>query len=170
MATARVFRSGNSQAVRLPKDYRLKGPEVEIFRRGEEIVLREKAEGLVRAFEILVDLPADVLPEDRGDREAVLSVITYGELVYGVEKSQVREQARGHLAELASLLPVMELPMRAGEFYGSIRATLAARGDMIGNNDLWIAAHAKAAGLILVTNNEREFRRIHGLEIQNWAD
>jgi tRNA(fMet)-specific endonuclease VapC len=41
---------------------------------------------------------------------------------------------------------------------------------MIGNNDLWIAAHAKAAGLILVTNNEREFRRIDGLEIQNWAD
>jgi virulence-associated protein VagC len=48
MATARVFRSGNSQAVRLPKEYRLKGPE--IFRRGEEIVLREKTEGLVRAF------------------------------------------------------------------------------------------------------------------------
>jgi tRNA(fMet)-specific endonuclease VapC len=68
------------------------------------------------------------------------------------------------------LLPVLKLPSRAGEFYGSIRAALAARGDMIGNNDLWIAAHAKAAGLILVTNNEREFRRIDGLEIQNWAD
>jgi tRNA(fMet)-specific endonuclease VapC len=63
----------------------------------------------------------------------------------------------------------MELPMRAGEFYGSIRAALAAAGGMIGNNDLWIAAHAKAAGLILVTNNEREFRRIEGLGIQNWA-
>ena len=102
--------------------------------------------------------------------EAVLSVITYGELVYGAEKSQSREQARKQLAELAGLLPVMELPMRAGEFYGSMRAALAAEGDMIGNNDLWIAAHAKAAGLILVTNNEREFRRIQGLEIQNWAD
>ena len=66
------------------------------------------------------------------------------------------------------MLPVLELPSRAGEFYGSIRAALAARGDMIGNNDLWIAAHAKAA-VILVTNNEREFRRIDGLEIQNWA-
>ena len=85
-------------------------------------------------------------------------------------KSQFREQARRQLAELAGLLPVLELPSRAGEFYGSIRAALAARGDMIGNNDLWIAAHAKAAGLILVTNNEREFRRIDGLEIQNWAD
>ena len=102
--------------------------------------------------------------------EAALSVITYGELVYGAEKSRSREQARRQLAELAGLLPVMELPLRAGEFYGSIRATLATAGGMIGNNDLWIAAHAKAASLILVTNNEREFRRIQGLEIQNWAD
>jgi len=102
--------------------------------------------------------------------EAVLSVITYGELVYGIEKSQFREQTGKQLAELAGLLPVMELPPRAGEFYGSIRAALAAEGGMIGNNDLWIAAHAKAAGLILVTNNEREFQRIQELEIENWAD
>jgi len=67
MPTARVFRSGNSQAVRLPKEYRLKGTEVEIFRRGDEIVLREKAEGLVRAFEILAELPDDILSEARDD-------------------------------------------------------------------------------------------------------
>ena len=102
--------------------------------------------------------------------EAVLSVITYGELVYGTEKSQFREQANRQLAELAGLLPVMALPPSAGEFYGSMRAALEVRGGMIGNNDLWIAAHAKAAGLILVTSNEREFRRVQGLEIQNWAD
>jgi len=102
--------------------------------------------------------------------EAVLSVITYGELVYGAEKSQFHEQANRQLAELASLLPVMELPLRAGEFYGSIRAALEAEGCMIGNNDLWIAAHAKAASLILVTNNEREFRRVQDLDIQNWAE
>lgn len=102
--------------------------------------------------------------------EAVLSVITYGELVYGTEKSQFREQAHSQLAELAGLLPVMPLPPRAGEFYGAIRAALAGEGRMIGNNDLWIAAHARAAGLVLVTNNEREFRRIEGLEIENWAE
>jgi antitoxin VapB len=66
MAT-RVFRSGNSQAVRLPKEFRFKGKEVEIFRRGEEIVLREKRKGLERAFEILANLPDDVLPEGRID-------------------------------------------------------------------------------------------------------
>jgi antitoxin VapB len=67
MAIARVFRSGNSQAVRLPKEFRLKGTEVEIFRRGDEIVLREKAEGLMRAFEILAGLPDDFLTDGRGD-------------------------------------------------------------------------------------------------------
>jgi tRNA(fMet)-specific endonuclease VapC len=101
--------------------------------------------------------------------EAVLSVITYGELVYGAEKSRFRGQALGQLAELAGLVPVMELPLQAGQFYGVIRASLEAKGETIGNNDLWIAAHAKAAGLTLVTNNESEFRRIHGLKIQNWV-
>ena len=59
MATARVFRSGNSQAVRLPKEFRFKGKEVEIFRRGQEIVLREKEATLGRAFELLASLPDD---------------------------------------------------------------------------------------------------------------
>jgi len=57
MATAKVFKSGNSQALRLPKAFRLKGPEVEIFRRGGEIVLREKKRGMARAFELLAGLP-----------------------------------------------------------------------------------------------------------------
>jgi antitoxin VapB len=60
MATAKVFRSGNSQAVRLPKQYRLKSTEVEIYRRGEEIVLREKRGTMARAFELLATLPDDV--------------------------------------------------------------------------------------------------------------
>ena len=102
--------------------------------------------------------------------EAVVSVITYGELIYGAEKSQFREQAIRQLSELAGLMPVMELPPQAGQFYGAIRAALEANGEIIGNNDLWIAAHAKSAGLILVTSNEREFRRIPGLKIQNWVD
>jgi tRNA(fMet)-specific endonuclease VapC len=102
--------------------------------------------------------------------EAVLSVITYGELIYGAEKSQFCEQATRQLTELAGLVPVMELPVQAGQYYGAIRAALEARGEMIGNNDLWIAAHAKAGGLTLITNNEREFQRIQGLKVQNWVN
>lgn len=69
MATARVFKSGNSQAVRLPKDFRLKGPEVEISRRGRDIVLREReARGLSEAFEALVSLPADIFDDIKDER------------------------------------------------------------------------------------------------------
>jgi antitoxin VapB len=56
MATARVFKSGNSQAVRLPKQFRVKSKELEIERRGNEIVLREKTEGMGRAFHLLTEL------------------------------------------------------------------------------------------------------------------
>lgn len=60
MATAKVFRSGNSQAVRLPKQYRLKSSEVEIYRRGDEIILREPPQTMARAFEILISLPEEI--------------------------------------------------------------------------------------------------------------
>src|SRR5271163_1440923 len=116
--------------------------------------------------------PPEVLARFRRLRpgEAVISVITYGELIYGVAKSRFRERATEQLMELASLMPVMELPLQAGQCYGTIRAALEAKGEIIGNNDLWIAAHAKAAALTLVTSNEQEFRRIQGLKVQNWVD
>lgn len=101
--------------------------------------------------------------------DAVLSVITYGELLYGAERSQQRAHALVSLARIVSLLPVVPLPEEAAAAYGEIRAALEARGEMIGGNDLWIAAHARSAGLILVTNNEREFKRVPGLKLQNWT-
>ena len=101
--------------------------------------------------------------------DAVLSVITYGELLYGAERSQQRTRALESLARLVSLLPVLPLPEEAASAYGEIRATLEKRGQMIGGNDLWIAAHAKSAELTLVTNNELEFKRVPGLKLQNWA-
>lgn len=101
--------------------------------------------------------------------EAVLSVITYGELLFGVEKSRDRIRAHRDLAELVGLIPAMSMPLEAWHTYGAIRAALEAKGEVIGNNDLWIAAHAKAADLTLVTNNEREFARVPGLKLQNWT-
>ncbi|MGC1617012.1 MAG: type II toxin-antitoxin system VapC family toxin [Candidatus Acidiferrum sp.] len=101
--------------------------------------------------------------------EAAMSVITQGELLYGAERSQQREMSMRALEELSALIPVLALPAEAGPEYGRIRADLERRGLTIGNNDLWIAAHAKAGDFVLVTNNEKEFRRIGGLRIENWA-
>ena len=67
MTTTRVFKSGNSQAVRLPKEFYVNSKVLEIFRRGDEIVLREPSEGLTRAFELLANLPDDFFAEGRQD-------------------------------------------------------------------------------------------------------
>jgi tRNA(fMet)-specific endonuclease VapC len=101
--------------------------------------------------------------------EAALSVITYGELTYGRRRVHGGRRLWERLRELVHWLPTLPLPETATEGYGTIRAELAAKGEMIGNNDLWIAAHAVAAGLTLVTNNEKEFRRVRGLNVRNWA-
>jgi tRNA(fMet)-specific endonuclease VapC len=101
--------------------------------------------------------------------EAVVSVITYGELLYGAIKRGQMATEREKWRELVHLLPVLPLPVETSEKYGAIRAELEASGKVIRNNDLWIAAHAMAAGLMLVTNNEKEFRRVRGLRVQNWA-
>jgi tRNA(fMet)-specific endonuclease VapC len=101
--------------------------------------------------------------------DAVISVITWGELVYGAQKSKQHKKALELLREFKSFVPVLPIPENTGNTYGAIRALLESKGTPIGNNDLWIAAHAKATGLTLVTNNEREFQRVAGLKIQNWV-
>jgi tRNA(fMet)-specific endonuclease VapC len=102
--------------------------------------------------------------------EAALSVITFGELAVGVEKSADPVASLKGLQELASVIPILPLPATAGIVYGKLRAELERKGQTIGNNDFWIAAHAIASGLTLVTNNAREFRRVPGLTIENWAE
>ena len=101
--------------------------------------------------------------------EAALSVITYGELLYEAAKSAHKTAALQRLSELVHFLPALSLPETAAEAYGNIREDLELKGEMIGNHDLWIAAHALAAELILVTNNEKEFRRVRRLKVENWT-
>lgn len=120
-------------------------------------IRQKKPETLLRRFETL------------RQGEAAISVITYGELFYGAQKSSQRASATERLRELVVLLPALPLPEAAAEVYGKVRAELESKGQKIGNNDLWIASHALAADLILVTNNENEFSRVRGLKIQNWA-
>lgn len=97
------------------------------------------------------------------------SVIVLGELAYGIAKSKRKRDAQSRLDSLLIGVSIDELPASAGEHYGDIRATLEAAGKPIDANDLWIAAHARADGLTLVTNNTREFRRVKGLKVENWV-
>ncbi len=98
-----------------------------------------------------------------------ISAITLAELEYGVEKSSKVEKNRASLAELVSVLEVLSFDNRAAIEYGEICAYLQKSGTPIGTMDTLIAAHAKAEGKILVTNNEREFSRIPDLKIENWV-
>ena len=120
-------------------------------------IRRERPQAVLDRFSVL---PAG---------STAISVITYGELVYGVQKSPESRKAMLILEELTAVIPVLPMAADVAKNYGAIRSDLAARGELIGNNDLWIAAHAKSLGLILVTNNEREFQRVEGLTIENWA-
>lgn len=101
--------------------------------------------------------------------DAVISAVTFGELIYGAERHERRAQFLRAIDEFVALVPVQPVPAAAGAVYGKLRSELERKGQIIGNNDLWIAAHAKAAGLTLVTNNVREFKRVRGLKMENWA-
>ena len=101
--------------------------------------------------------------------EALISAIAYGELLFGASKSRAPDDARANITALVSIAAVASLPLDAAGYYADIRHALEAKGTPIGGNDLWIAAHAQASGLILVTNNQREFTRVRGLKLQNWA-
>jgi len=100
--------------------------------------------------------------------QLVMSAITYGELHYGACKSGQLPRALTQLEELVQDIPVESLDSTVARAYGEIRATLE-KGRLIGNNDLWIGAHAMALDVTLATNNEREFKRIAGLSVENWT-
>lgn len=101
--------------------------------------------------------------------QVVMSAITYGELHYGASKSGQRVRALTQLQELIRDIPVESVNSEAAQAYGEIRAALEKQGRVIGNNDLWIGAHAFALDVTLATNNVREFKRIAGLSVENWT-
>ncbi len=98
-----------------------------------------------------------------------ISAITLSELLHGVEKSAVPERNLAVVENFCSRLDVLPYGPKASLHYGQIRAALERRGTPIGVNDLHIAAHARSEGLTLVSNNLREFERVEGLLLENWA-
>ena len=101
--------------------------------------------------------------------DVCISAISRCELTYGVEVSPRRRQDQAALDVYLRHVAVLDYPSDAARDYAVIRADLKKRGTMIGANDLLIAAHARCLGLTLVTNNMREFRRVQGLKVENWA-
>ena len=101
--------------------------------------------------------------------EIGLSAITYLELIYGAWKSSRYEAAYKTVVALRSVIQILPLDDSAADHYGRIRLALEKKGQIIGSNDLLIAAHALALDATLVTNNEKEFRRVPGLRVENWA-
>jgi tRNA(fMet)-specific endonuclease VapC len=101
--------------------------------------------------------------------KVAMSAITFGELCFGAEKSSKSKESRQILEHLIALIPVLPLDDAVSVQYGKIRHHLETSGKLIGNNDLWIASHALASKLILVTNNVAEFERVPGLRVENWV-
>jgi tRNA(fMet)-specific endonuclease VapC len=101
--------------------------------------------------------------------QVCISVITKAELLYGVDISPRRQTDGLAVDAFLRHVATLDLPDQAAAHYADIRADLKKRGALIGANDLLIAAHARCLNMTLVTNNVREFERIHRLNIENWA-
>jgi tRNA(fMet)-specific endonuclease VapC len=100
-------------------------------------------------------------------RQAI-SVVTYAELLHGVQVSSRKKTNQLAVDALVRHLAVLDWSQAAARHYAEIRADLKKKGSMIGANDLMIAAHARSIEAIVVTNNTKDFGRIKGLEVENW--
>jgi len=98
-----------------------------------------------------------------------MSSVTLGELIYGAERSAQVTRNLQDIDGLAARMDVLPFDDHAATHFGQVRAELAKKGKPIGPYDSMIAGHARALGLILVTNNMREFKRVPGLRVENWA-
>lgn len=104
-------------------------------------------------------------------QQQVMSAVTFAELSYGVQASAAakRKQNQSVLDSLVLHLAVLDWPQDAAKHYAEIRADLKKRGAQLGAADLMIAAHARAMGAIVVTNNVKDFARVKGLAVENWT-
>jgi len=101
--------------------------------------------------------------------EFAVSAITVGEMIYGVNKSRQRYRNLQAILKIVSPFRILDFDSSDGWQYGEIRAELEKKGMSIGGNDIMIAAQAKRRGLIVITNNTKEYKRIIGLKIEDWT-
>lgn len=114
--------------------------------------------------------PESLLPKfNQHTHQLAISAITLAELIFGAEKSMNSAKNLTTVNDFVSRLTVLSYDEQAAFHYGDIRANLEKKGKRIGDNDLHIAAHARSKGLIVVTNNTREFERVEGLRVEDWT-
>jgi tRNA(fMet)-specific endonuclease VapC len=101
--------------------------------------------------------------------QMAISTITVAELIYSAERSAKPEQNLNDIEGLIARLEVLDFKSDAATHFAQVRAELYAKGQPIGPYDMMIAGHARSKGLILVTNNTKEFERVAGLRIENWV-
>ena len=101
-------------------------------------------------------------------KDLCISSVTYGELVYGIQKSSAPERNRIAITQILLGIRILSFDEKAAEHFGDIFADLEKRRLRIGDRDMMIAAHARSLGYILVTNNVREFARVNGLSFEDW--
>ena len=105
----------------------------------------------------------------RQPEQIAISTVTVAELEYGVAQSRQPDQNRVALLEFLLPFEILDFDQMAALEYGQIRSSLEKKGRPIGPMDMLLAAQAKSRDLVLVTNNEKEFRRVEGLRVENWA-
>tara|TARA_B100000614_G_scaffold236665_1_gene234330 strand:- start:744 stop:1142 length:399 start_codon:yes stop_codon:yes gene_type:complete len=107
--------------------------------------------------------------EERLNDPKSISVITYGELVYGAKKSQQEQKNMARVRRIAEIFPIIDISPAIIETFGDLKATLEKTGNTVADMDLIIASTALTHNMILVTNNEKHFQKIPELQIENWA-
>jgi tRNA(fMet)-specific endonuclease VapC len=118
-------------------------------------ILKQRPERLAQKFERLSD-------------QICISSITLAELLYGAEKSSRRFENLDAVAQFVGRLAVLPFAEKAAAHYAQIRVELLRKGTPVGTHDMLIAAHARSEGLVVVTQNRREFDRISGLRVESW--
>lgn len=98
-----------------------------------------------------------------------ISVVTYAELIYGVEHSSSKKINKSIVDQFVKHLSIIDWDKKSAEHYGNIREFLQGKGNVIGAMNMMIAAHARSQKMILVTNNEKHFQRVPKLKVENWA-
>jgi tRNA(fMet)-specific endonuclease VapC len=119
---------------------------------------------------VINEQPAHVLQRliQAGRDSLAISTVTVAELAFGIAKS-TRADSRAKLENFLSKFPILDWDQDAAWVYGNVRKTLEEKGQRIGERDLLLASQALALGATMVTNNTREFERVEGLKLENWA-